>query len=49
MGLDERYAQAGPMGTNEEARSGEEENCTMAKSGRETRLLRDRLMNRRVK
>ena len=29
------------MGTNEEARSGEEEDCTMAKGGRETRLLRD--------
>lgn len=44
-----RGAQAGPMGTKEEVRSGEEEDCTTAKGGGETRLLRVRLMNRRAK
>lgn len=46
---DTRRPGAGPMGTNEEARSGEEEDYTTAYGGGETRLLRDRLMNRRAK
>jgi len=51
MDLDERYAapRRDQWGPTRKRRSGEEEDCMTAKDGGETRLLRDRLMNRRTK